>query len=165
MRPWADRVREEAYLLNPAFSAINLTASLDGYVSVATTGMPFPMSFLVLPVVLHRPTRERLPTSTRTSMPAWLQEHAEARVSFFERVTSLRPHTREALHFGLRHGLLRTGEAGALRAAPQPTRVKRMLDKMTGEARECGLKARFVGKWLASTGSPATAMALWGIRP
>ena len=165
MRPWADRVKEEAYLLNPAFSAINLTAALSGYESTATTGMPFAMSFMVLPVVLHRPTRETLPISTRTSMPAWLQQHAEARVSFFERVTSLRPHTREALHFGLRHGLLTTGEAGSLRAAQKATRVDRMLDKMTGEARECGLKARLVGKWLAATGSPATAMALWGIRP
>ena len=98
-------------------------------------------------------------------MPAWLQEHAEARVLFFERITSLRPHTREALHFGLDHGLLATGEGGVLRAAPTKARVGGMLDRATGEVRECALKARFVGKWLASTGSPGTAMALWGIRP
>ena len=165
MKRWAERVREEAYLLNPAFSAINLTVALAGYEAVAATGMPFPLSFMVLPVVLHRTTREALPVSTRTSMPAWLQEHAEARVFFFERITSLRPHTREALHFGLHHGLLATGEGGSLRAVTKPTRVDRMLRKMTGELRECALKARLVGKWLASTGSPATAMALWGIRP
>ena len=165
MRRWGDRVREEAYLLNPAFSAINLTAALGGYESVTTTGMPFPLSFMVLPVVLHRPTREALPISTRTSMPAWLLRHADARVFFFERVTSLRPYTREALHFGLRHGLFATDEGGSLRALPTPTRVDSMLNKMTGEIRECTLKARFVGKWLASTGNTATAMALWGIRP
>ena len=128
--------------------------------------MPFPLSFMVLPVVLHRTTREALPVSTRTSMPAWLQEHAEARVFFFERITSLRPHTREALHFGLHHGLLATGEGGSLRAANQhQLGLTACCDKMTGELRECALKARLVGKWLASTGSPATAMALWGIRP
>ena len=33
MKRWAERVREEAYLLNPAFSAINLTVALAGYES------------------------------------------------------------------------------------------------------------------------------------
>lgn len=165
MSRWANRVKEEAYLLNPAFSAINLTAALVGYENVRGTGMMFPLTFMVLPVVLHRQTRQTLPRSTRTSMPAWLQEHAEARVLFFERVTSLRPHTREALHFGLDHGLLETAEGGLLRAAPTKAQVGRILERTTGEVRECGFKARFVGKWLGATGSPATAMALWGIRP
>lgn len=165
MRPWSDRVKEEAYLLNPAFSAANLTAALNGHESVGGTGMAFPLVFMVLPIVLHTPTRETLPSSVRTTMPAWLQDHAEARVLFLERVTSLLPHTREALHFGLRHGLLTVDEQTGLRAAPATAQVDKMLRSTTGEVHECGLKARFLGRWFASTGSPATAMALWGIRP
>lgn len=165
MKPWSDRVREEAYLLNPAFSAANLSAALSGYETVGGSGMAFPLTFMILPIILHTPTRRTLPSSVRTTMPAWLQAHAEARVLFLERVTSLLPHTREALHFGLRHGLLTVDDKTRVRAAPTASQVDKMLRSATGEVHECGLKARFLGRWFASTGSPATAMALWGVRP
>lgn len=165
MRPWSDRVREEAYLLNPAFSAANLAAAQSGYESVRGSGMAFPLMFMILPIVLHTPTRETLPTSIRTTMPAWLQDHAEARILFLERVRSLLPHTREALHFGLHHGLLTVDDETGIRAAPTAAGIDKMLRSTTGEVHECALKARFLGRWFGSTGSPATAMALWGIRP
>src|SRR5689334_6392659 len=101
MKPWIKRANEEAYLLNPAFCSLALVASILEYRKSKEEGMPFPLLFMVLPIVLHQPTRRLLPPNIRTSMPAWLQTNASAQVLFYSRVVALRPHTREALQFGL----------------------------------------------------------------
>ena len=100
MKLWLERPREEAYLLNPAFSSIAIAAAIGGYTSVKKEGTPFPIVFMFLPIALHRATRESLPASVRTSMVMWLQENSIARVLFYERLVSLKAQTREALHFG-----------------------------------------------------------------
>src|SRR5258707_981336 len=100
MKPWSARPKEEAFLLNPAFCSCTLASSICGYSSVRPRGMPFVLSFIVLPLVLHKPTRERLPRDTRTSMPAWLLENSEARVLFYERTIRLKPYTQETILFG-----------------------------------------------------------------
>ena len=75
MKPWVLRPPEEANLLNPAFCCVTLAAAVLGYASVDKTGIPYPLTFLVLPTVLHKATRESLPSNrTRTSLAAWIQE-------------------------------------------------------------------------------------------
>ena len=94
MKTWLARSKEEAYLFNPAFCCITLSVAMRGYASVRDGGLPFRLAFMLLPIVLHKPTRESLPRDTRTSMAAWLQANSEARVLFYERLVSLKPHTR-----------------------------------------------------------------------
>ena len=165
MKTWTKRPREEAYLLNPAFCCIVITSTYVGYCDTNDIALPFPLSFMVLPILLHKDTREALPTNIRTSMPAWIQENATARILFHERLMSLKPHTREAINHGLLYGWLAFGEGGALQPAVSNTVVNRALRNLEGEARECVLRARFLGKWFASGGLAETTMALWGIRP
>src|SRR5699024_3486690 len=116
MMPWWERPREEAHLLNPAFGATIITAAARGYQDEKEEGLPFVLSFLILPIVLHKLTRDALPSSIRTSIPAWLQRNPEARVLFAERVVSLRPHTREAILFGANYGWIRLAQNGRLEA-------------------------------------------------
>ena len=68
MQPWISRVVEEANLFNPAFCATLMAKTVDEYQKKAQHHFPFSLAFLVLPVVLHRATRESLPGSTITSL-------------------------------------------------------------------------------------------------
>jgi len=164
MKPWAQRIQEEAHLLNPAFCCLNIASASAGYSESDEQNLPFALAFMVLPIVLHRPTREALPATSRTSMPAWLQEHPEARLGFYERLMSLRPHTREALFYGLTFGWITIDSAGAIRCTARNALLNRALRSLGGDARDCVSRAKLFGKWLGTTASVETTMTLWGIR-
>lgn len=165
MRTWPSRPKEEAYLLNPAFCCTTLVAAVGGYSSMKEEGIQFPLVFMVLPIVLHKLTRDSLPPNTRTSMAAWLQENSSARILFYERLVSLKPYTKEAIQFGMLHNWVVSREGGLLKTTHSESDLSRVMRKLTAEARECVMRARFLGKWFASAGAPHTVMALWGIIP
>ena len=164
MKPWKDRSVEESNLLNPAFGCVVMSASVFGFQSVQNDGMPFPLAFTVLPIVWHKPTRSVLPTTARTPMAIWLQEHAEVKVQFVERVLALKPHTRETMLLGANQNWLGFVQA-QLVCRVQESDLDRAIRRLTDEARECATKAKVVGKWFASVGTTETSMHLWGIRP
>lgn len=165
MKTWLYRPKEEAYLLNPAFCCTTLSVAIQNYTSVRDEGIPFPLAFMILPIVLHKPTRESLPLNTRTSMVAWLQENSEARVLFYERLVSLKPHTREAIQFGMLHDWIVPRNGGLLETKLSNAVLARTTRTLSDEARECVMRARFVGKWFAEVDETHTTMAFWGVRP
>jgi len=165
MRTWTARPKDEAYLLNPAFCCTTLAAAIWSWASVREEGVPYPLAFMFLPIVLHKPTRDRLPPSTRTSMAAWLQENPDARVLFYERLVSLKRHTKEAIQFGMLENWIVQRNGGLLETTLNDSDVKRNTRRLTDEARECVLRARFLGKWFASAGATHTVMTFWGVRP
>lgn len=163
MRPWNQRPREIAYLFNPAFCALVLREVVSGFVEEVPTGMSYPLLFLVLPIVLHKATREALPRSVATKMHPWIQEHEEARIGFARRCAGLAPYTREAVLFACLEGLL-AFSAGGMLVAPR----KRLPRTDWGSDFDCTVcmeRARFVGRWLATAGDNATVLAMWGVRP
>ena len=164
MKPWFERPIEEANLLNPAFCCTVLAASIVGYSSVDDVGMPYPLTFMVLPIVLHKSTRESLPRSTRTSLAAWMQDNAEAKGRYAERLLSLKPHTREATRLGLLYGWVTLHQDWLVQTILGESDLTRILHKLDDEANNCVSRAKLVGKWLALAGSPQTVMALWGVR-
>jgi hypothetical protein len=165
MKPWIMRPREEAHLLNPAFCCSVLTSSVIGYSSVEPKGMHFPLIFMILPIILHKPTCEVLPSNTRTSVAAWLQKNPSSKIQYHERTVSLVPFVREALLFGLINGWLTIGDTGRIQTSLTESSMRDILRKSSEEIGDYVMRARFVGKWFASAGSPQTVMALWGIRP
>ena len=127
--------------------------------------MPFEESFLLLPFLLHRATREDLPRSTRTSLAVWLEEKPLARGRIAARARLLVPITKEALLFGGVHGLIHL-DGGRLRAEGAWRReLDPVLLETTDEVKECVARASFVGKWFGEAGSGATVLALVGVRP
>ena len=165
MKQWIKRPKEEAYLLNPAFCCALLTSSVVGYSSVEPKGMPFPLIFMIFPIVLHKGTREKLPRNTRTSVAAWLQRNPSSKIQYHERVTSLIPFVKEALLFGMINKWIAIREGGRIQAMLTESNIKNILQKPKGEASDCMKRAKFVGKWFASAGSAQTVMVLWGVRP
>ena len=96
---WDQRPQEVANLLNPAFDGFLLHQAIAAFEENAGVGMPFEMTFLVLPFVLHEATRNRLPSRSTTHVASWLLEERDLLMGFAERTTDLVPYTREAILF------------------------------------------------------------------
>jgi ABC-3C biological conflict system middle component len=163
MKPWSERPPEVAHLFNPAFCALLLREAIRGFAEVSPSGMPHPLVFLLLPIVLHKATRESLPGSITTKMHPWLQEHQEARIGFCERCAAILPHTREAILFAMNAQMVTLSQDGSMQA-PR-LRLKQLPWPSDSESAACRKRAHFVGRWLALAGDNATIFAMWGVRP
>ena len=159
---WEERPAEIANLLNPAFCAVLLRDAAIGYQSQSSQTLPYPLAFLILPIVLYRPTREALPESTITILHAWIQEHPALQSAVIERVRRLEPYIREALLFALQHDILRVTEDGGLESAL--SRVRNLFPEQS-EPNMCRKKAALVGRWFGKTADASMILAMWGLRP
>jgi len=152
---WPERSQVRAAYLNPALITALIAAACQGYAGPAET-MAWPLAFIAAPLVLHRPTRERLPRATSTRLAAWIGRNPTLQAGFPARAKALAPTVREGLRFGLRHRALTLGPGGlaaAISVSPP------------GEASAITDKARFVGRWLASSGDTVTIFGLLGVEP
>jgi hypothetical protein len=166
MKPWSNRVIEEANLFNPAFCSVLIVQMSDNFAKKAHRTMPFPLAFLSLPIVLHRATRQALPGSTVTSLHSWIQDHREQLVNFATRVQCLRDVTREAILFAAQHEFLAVEADGGLSpGSKRKTPTERRTGLFTVEARECVDRAGFLGRWFAAAGTTPTIFAAWGVAP
>lgn len=162
--PWSERPLEQARLLNPAFLGTLLWSCARAYTTTAKQPQPYALSFLAVPVVLHKSTRESLPTSTRTSLVSWVGENPRAVVGFAERAGSLVPLVKEAVLFASNGGLLQIRESRVV-AEARPRSMARCEREASDEVKACIRKAEFLGKWFALSGDYTTVMALWGVAP
>jgi hypothetical protein len=160
---WRDRPPEVAYLLNAAFCALVLKASVQGYRAERAAGLPLPLAFLVLPIVLHKPTRSALPSTARTRLHSWLSSQPDMRVGFADRVTNLVPYTREAILFGVQHQAFQLSTDATLDRTRHRLRAYRPPDG--SEPRVCLEQAELMGRRFARAGDVPTVFAMWGVRP
>lgn len=159
------RPAEVANSLNPAWCGWLLREAAGGYAGVKPAGMPFALSFLVLPVVLHRRTRDALPRSTATAMHAWLRARPDVLPGFAARAARLAPFVREALLFAGSLGLLSFADGGLLVPAGELRRGKATVLARSQTMKVSVRKAGLVGELLAEAGEPATVFQMWGVRP
>lgn len=160
MTTWRSRSRAQAAMLNPALLAAITAAAASEYERADGEPMPWPLAFLVAPLVLHRGTREALPRTTATHLANWVSQNPVTHAGIPFRAQSLADAVREGLRFGLAHGVLHVDGSGGLTGAlttgpPRPT----------GEVDQMIAKAGFVGKWLTKIDQPATAFAVLGVAP
>jgi hypothetical protein len=161
---WLRRPKEEAYLFNPAYCAALVRLAADGYAKVQPEGLPFELAFVILPVLLHEPTRASLPRTRRTSFVAWAETKPLVRVGARDRIAGLVPTTREAVLFGAVHRMFQVRGARVVPCGRQ-FRVKRSIREATADTSAAFKRAEFLGDWLARAGSSATVFALLGVQP
>ena len=89
MNSWNKRTREVAYLLNPAFCGRMLYSAINAYSIKTKRAFPFPLVYLVLPLVLHKETRANI--NSRTQLHLWVQQHPQLLIDFPQRTTELIP--------------------------------------------------------------------------
>jgi Family of unknown function (DUF6521) len=165
MIPWMSRPAEERALLNPSFCSCLLWQASAGYEDAANAPLPFDVAFLVLPMVLHRDTRESLPKLVKTSLAVWLGDNPLSRSRVADRARTLSPFTKDAMMFGGVHGLFDLKGGAITPNGDWEKRIAADLKDSTDEVRTCSKRAEFVGRWFARAGSPRTVLAILGVRP
>ena len=167
MNSWQERPPEEQRLLNPSFCSLLLWYSARAHADAdrGRSGIAFEKCFLVLPMVLHRETRESLPTKVTTSVPVWLARNPLAPSTIADRARSLVPFTKEALRFGGAYGALQFKDTIIRANLGWKARMATGLEDTSEEVRACAKRAEFVGRWFAKTGNAETVLSLLGVQP
>src|SRR5688500_6527634 len=158
MTTWTERPQVVASMLNPALVATILASASEGHNKEVGRPLPWPLSFVIAPLVLHRGTREALPSSTRTHLTSWTSRNPVLRAAFPLRAQGLVQPVREGLRFGLTHGAL-TLEGDGLRGRVRRPRGFQVPDELSDLVR----KASFAGRWLAKSDNTATVFAVLGV--
>lgn len=159
---WDMRTHEVAYLLNPAFCGRILYSTIKTYNEILNRAFPFPLIYLVLPLVLHKQTRINI--SSRTQLLVWVQKYSQLLIDFPRRTRELVPISNEAIEFLLQTGKIVLTPNGELEIVP----TSRTLSKTKyadSEVKECLTKAEHVAKWFASAGKTETIYIVLGVRP
>lgn len=152
--------RVAATMLNPALVSAILANAAGGYSRDTKEEMPWPLSFIIAPLVLHRSTRENLPRTIRTHLTTWVSDHPTLRAGFPLRAYSLVEPVRAGLRYDLRYGILRP-TAGKLQGSIRAPRAF----TPSGELDEMLKKSLFVGRWLSRSEATATVFAVLGVKP
>ncbi len=151
------RPRVESNLLNPALIGLTVAYAATGYTADQPRAMPWPIAFLIPPLVLHRPTRSALPATVRTHFASWVSGHPALMAGFPRRAAVMTEPTREGLRLALRARRVVLAES-AIRAASLPPAPQ-------GELGQLLRASSLLGRLLARLDQPSTAFALLGVTP
>lgn len=160
---WENRPATVANLLNPAFCGEIIRVMLKAYYSETNKALPFELTFLVLPLVLHKQSRESLPSSSSKNFYEWLEENTMTKIYLVEKVQHLVPYTREAILFLIYHTAVNFNAHGGLE--PIPYRKSSLQYLNSEDIITIYKKAQLVGKWLGKAGDTKTIYASIGIKP
>lgn len=162
MKTWPLRPFEVRTLFNPAFCGVVLSRALAGYEEVKPEGMPFSLALLVLPLCLHKETRNVMTENSRGYLLKAVQRNPRILVNFAERARDMLPFGLEALGFLMERGCFVVTDDGRLQTIDKTVRKK-----VTGsdESIACQKIARFLGKEFARVADRATIYTSLGVRP
>ena len=162
MKRWDQRPFEIRNLFNPAFCGLVLFRALQGYEELDPRGMPFSLSLLVLPLSLHKDSREIIAGSSRSYLLKTAEKNQQLVVGFASRVTQMVPYTVEGFGLLMDRGCISITDAGRISTLP---RTVRKAVSGTDETVACQRVARIVGKEFARIADRATVYTTFGIRP
>jgi hypothetical protein len=162
MKKWESRASEIAYLLNPAFCGRIIYHTIKTYSEETKHPMPFPLVYLILPMVLHRKTRERIKSATQ--MHIWIQRNPDILIGFANRTKSMVQITNEAVEFLMQSSIVELTNNGELELSQLFKSLS--TNKYTNdEIKDCISKSSQVAKWFAKAGTLETIYTSWGVRP
>jgi hypothetical protein len=119
---WNTRPVEIRNLFNPAFCAVVLCRSLISYEESNPDGMPFSLSLLVLPLCLHKLSREILYENKRSYLIKIVEQNQQILVGLPERATSMLPFTLEGLGCALQYGCIKVTSDGRFKSGANSIR-------------------------------------------
>ena len=162
MNIWNQRPREIRNLFNPAFCGLVLARGVEGFSETAKRPMPFSLALLILPLCLHKRTREQIKEAPRTYFTKILQEHPEIRVDLARRAQGLFPYTMEAFAYLMYCGTIIVDESGCIEIIEKTVRKSISGSQDT---KDCQTAARLLGRKLALINDRITIYTTLGIRP
>ena len=110
---------------NPALTSVLIWQFVKSYAKEGT-GPSLSLCFIVLPIVMSRPTMESFAgTNVRTGFLTWLTRHPELTLQLPARVSAARELTGDALRFGVAYRLFTVRRDGSLSANDRAITVSR----------------------------------------
>jgi hypothetical protein len=161
VKRWDHRPFEIRNLFNPAFCGLILFRALSGYEEKGARGMPFSLSLLVLPLCLHKESREAIAENPRSLLKS-TENNQQIMVRFAERVTQMLPYTFEGFGLLMEKGCISVTDSGCIQTIP--SKVRKSVSG-TDETVACQKVARIVGKEFARVADRVTIYTTFGIRP
>ena len=161
---WTDRPPEEARNLNPAFCAELVARAVGEFHKARQTPLSVAVAFLVLPLTLHKPTRDALPGRANAAFATWVAENGPLLAEIPGRVIRLRPISREALLFAIRYRLLAIHDGGLVPGG-NPVRLASRPSPSTDDVGETRAAAGLLGRWFAGQAAEGSIMQGLGVAP
>lgn len=162
MNSWNERIHEVAYLLNPAFCGRLLYSTISTYCTKTQHGFPFPLVYLVLPLVLHKETREKINSQKR--LHVWAQQYPQLLLDFPRRASELIPITNEAIELLLQTGeiILTSNAEFEISIRGNNLTTNKYVD---AEIKDCLRKCEHIARWFANAGRVENTYIALGVRP
>ncbi len=162
MKRWDKRPFEIRNLFNPAFCGLVLFRALHGYEERDQRGMPFSLSLLVLPLCLHKDSREVIAGNPRSYLLKTVENNQQVMVGLADRTTQMLPYAFEGLGLLMERGCIAVTDDGRLHTVPDKMRK---TVSGTNETISCQKAARIIGKEFARIADRVTIYTTFGIRP
>lgn len=162
MKRWDQRPFEIRSLFNPAFCGLILFRALHGYEEEDARGMTFSLSLLVLPLCLHKESRQVIAASPRSHLLKTTEKNQQLMVDFPNRATQMLPYAFEGFGLLMERGCITIANDGRIRTVPKT--VRKSVDG-TDETVACQKAARVVGREFARIADRVTIYTTFGIRP
>lgn len=164
MKRWDKRPFEIRNLFNPAFCGLVLFRALNGYEEEDARGMPFSLSLLVLPLCLHKDSREVIASSPRSYLLKTAEKNQQIMVGFADRVTQMLPYAFEGFGLLMERSCIAVTDNGRIQTVPR--KVRKTIDgTRSAETVACQKVSRIVGREFARIADSATVYTTFGIRP
>ncbi len=162
MKPWNARPIEVKNLFNPAFCALVLMRALRSYEEHTDVGMPYSLSLLILPLCLHKASRDVFVNHSRSYLLKVISDNPEVGVGFAQRAATLIPYSLEGLGFAMHMNCFIVSESGHLSTVPK---CVRQAMSGTPETVACQRVARYLGREFAEIADRATIYTALRVRP
>lgn len=161
---WAERPPEEARNFNPAFCAELIGRTVVEYHKNGQAALSMAIGFLILPLTLHKHTRDSLPGRANAAFATWVADNNPLLAELPGRVNRLRPITREALLFAVSHQLLAIRDGGLVPGG-MPVRLTTKPAPTTEDVNEARAAAGLLGRWFAGQGTQSSILQGMGVAP
>ncbi len=149
-------------LFNPAFCGLILFRAMQAYEKEDSRGIPFSLSLLILPLCLHKDSREVIAVKSRSYLMKIVEKYPQIQVGFADRTASMLPYAFEGFGLLMERGCISITDDGRLQTVPD--RVRKSI-KGTDETRSCQQVASFLGREFARIADRATIYTTFGVRP
>lgn len=162
---WENRSVISANLLNPAFCGEVIRRTICGYNgNYKNEKIPFLLLSLILPIILHKETREKMPLRSSTYFHSWVEANEYLFIDFANRARLLLPYSKESTMFLLNYNSIRILENGTVEIV-EPYRKKTPRGLAIEEIKQILVKAELLGRWFQLTGNTQTIYMFLKIKP
>ncbi len=150
-------------LLNPAFCGELLRRGIKKYEKISKMSMPYSLAFLLLPIVLHKETRDGIDPYSQKDFKIWTIENGHLLIQFSQRAKELIPITQKAIFFLIQNNAIELDGYANLKVKNYT--LEGTFKEIKDEVTDCFKKSEVVGKWFAKTGKPKIIYSILGVSP